>query len=75
MPLGGLQHFTIEPQDLERSKNFYVNVLGLEVGDRPRNRRLRDAKPHGRLAHAAGLDDGHENSQVPQLHSALDSVA
>ena len=35
MPLGGLQHFTIEPQDLERSKNFYVNVLGLEVGDRP----------------------------------------
>jgi catechol 2,3-dioxygenase-like lactoylglutathione lyase family enzyme len=35
MPLGGLQHFTIEPQDLERSKNFYVDVLGLEVGDRP----------------------------------------
>jgi catechol 2,3-dioxygenase-like lactoylglutathione lyase family enzyme len=35
MPLGGLQHFTIEPQDLERSKNFYVNMLGLEVGDRP----------------------------------------
>jgi catechol 2,3-dioxygenase-like lactoylglutathione lyase family enzyme len=35
MPLGGLQHFTIEPQDLERSKNFYVNVLGLEIGDRP----------------------------------------
>lgn len=35
MPLGGLQHFTIEPRDLERSKNFYVNVLGLEVGDRP----------------------------------------
>jgi catechol 2,3-dioxygenase-like lactoylglutathione lyase family enzyme len=34
MPLGGLQHFTIEPQDLERSKNFYVDVLGLEIGDR-----------------------------------------
>ena len=35
MPLGTLQHFTIEPQDLERSKNFYVDVLGLAVGDRP----------------------------------------
>src|ERR1700732_2987468 len=35
MPLGGLQHYTIEPQDLERTKNFYVEVLGLEIGDRP----------------------------------------
>jgi hypothetical protein len=35
MPLGGLQHFTIEPQDLEKTKNFYVDVLGLEIGDRP----------------------------------------
>ena len=35
MPLGRLQHFTIEPQDLERSKDFYVDVLGLEVGERP----------------------------------------
>ncbi|WP_035723353.1 VOC family protein, partial [Bradyrhizobium sp. ARR65] len=35
MPLGRLQHFTIEPQDLERSKDFYVDVLGLEIGDRP----------------------------------------
>ncbi len=35
MPLGTLQHFTVEPQDLERSKDFYVDVLGLEVGNRP----------------------------------------
>ena len=35
MPLGGLQHYTIEPQNLERTKNFYVDVLGLEIGDRP----------------------------------------
>jgi catechol 2,3-dioxygenase-like lactoylglutathione lyase family enzyme len=35
MPLGTLQHFTVEPQDLERSRDFYVDVLGLEVGDRP----------------------------------------
>ena len=31
MPLGALQHFTIEPSDLERTKSFYVDVLGLEV--------------------------------------------
>src|SRR5690349_20699362 len=35
MPLGGLQHFTIEPQDLEKTKEFYVDVLGLENGNRP----------------------------------------
>ena len=35
MPLGTLQHFTIEPSDLERTKSFYCDVLGLEVGDRP----------------------------------------
>jgi catechol 2,3-dioxygenase-like lactoylglutathione lyase family enzyme len=35
MPLGGLQHFTIEPSDLERTKEFYCDVLGLENGDRP----------------------------------------
>lgn len=35
MPLGALQHYTIEPSDLERTKNFYCDVLGLENGDRP----------------------------------------
>ena len=35
MPLGGLQHYTIEPQDLEKTKDFYCDVLGLENGDRP----------------------------------------
>jgi len=35
MPLGRLQHYTIEPQDLERTKNFYCDVLGLEDGERP----------------------------------------
>jgi len=35
MPLGTLQHFTIEPSDLERTKTFYCDVLGLDVGDRP----------------------------------------
>ncbi|MGY4405750.1 VOC family protein [Bradyrhizobium sp. USDA 3315] len=35
MPLGGLQHYTIEPQDLEKTKAFYCDVLGLENGERP----------------------------------------
>lgn len=35
MPVDTLQHFTVEPSDLERSKQFYCSVLGLEVGFRP----------------------------------------
>lgn len=35
MPLGILQHYTIEPSDLEATKSFYCDVLGLENGDRP----------------------------------------
>ena len=32
MPLGGLQHYTVEPHDLEKTKDFYVDVLGLDNG-------------------------------------------
>ena len=35
MGLGVLQHYTIESSDLERTKDFYCDVLGLENGDRP----------------------------------------
>jgi catechol 2,3-dioxygenase-like lactoylglutathione lyase family enzyme len=35
MPLNGLNHYTIRPADLERTKDFYVDVLGLEIGYRP----------------------------------------
>ena len=35
MPLGVLQHFTLEPSNLEATKDFYCEVLGLENGDRP----------------------------------------
>lgn len=35
MPLGALQHYTIEPSNLERTKKFYCDVLGLKNGDRP----------------------------------------
>lgn len=35
MPLHALNHFTICPADLERTKNFYADVLGLDVGYRP----------------------------------------
>ena len=35
MPLGVLQHFTLEPSNLEATKDFYCDVLGLENGDRP----------------------------------------
>lgn len=35
MPLEGLNHYTIRPVDLERTKTFYEDVLGLQVGYRP----------------------------------------
>jgi catechol 2,3-dioxygenase-like lactoylglutathione lyase family enzyme len=35
MALEALNHYTIRPVDLERTKNFYVDVLGLPIGDRP----------------------------------------
>lgn len=35
MPLEGLNHYTIRPVDLERTRDFYVDVLGLGLGYRP----------------------------------------
>jgi len=35
MPIGVLQHYTIEPSNLEKTKKFYCEVLGLKNGDRP----------------------------------------
>lgn len=35
MPLHALNHFTICPVDLEATKKFYADILGLEVGYRP----------------------------------------
>jgi catechol 2,3-dioxygenase-like lactoylglutathione lyase family enzyme len=35
MPLRGLHHYTLRPVDLEATKDFYVDLLGLEVGHRP----------------------------------------
>ncbi len=35
MGLNALNHFTICPVDLETTKEFYVGILGLEVGERP----------------------------------------
>ena len=35
MPLTELNHYFVRANDLERSKNFYVDVLGFEVMPRP----------------------------------------
>ncbi|WP_135468120.1 VOC family protein [Crenalkalicoccus roseus] len=35
MGLHALNHYTIRTADLERTRDFYVTVLGLEVGHRP----------------------------------------
>jgi catechol 2,3-dioxygenase-like lactoylglutathione lyase family enzyme len=35
MPVHSINHFLIRAADIERSKNFYVDVLGFEVAPRP----------------------------------------
>lgn len=35
MTIAGMNHFTVLSSDLERSKVFYINVLGLTDGYRP----------------------------------------
>jgi catechol 2,3-dioxygenase-like lactoylglutathione lyase family enzyme len=35
MPIDGFQHVNIRSADVERTRDFYVRVLGLRVGDRP----------------------------------------
>ena len=35
MPAMSLNHYTIMARDLEATKNFYTDVVGLSVGDRP----------------------------------------
>lgn len=35
MPVASLQHVNIHCQDVDRTRDFYVRILGLRVGDRP----------------------------------------
>ena len=35
MPAQSLNHYTIRVRDLEATKDFYCNIVGLTVGDRP----------------------------------------
>ena len=35
MPVDALQHINIRARDVDRTRDFYVRVLGLRVGDRP----------------------------------------
>ena len=35
VPLTSLDHYLIFAEDLEATKDFYVNILGMQVGERP----------------------------------------
>ena len=35
MPAQSLNHYTIKVRDLERTKDFYEDIVGLKAGDRP----------------------------------------
>ncbi|MBI3707081.1 MAG: VOC family protein [Proteobacteria bacterium] len=36
MPLSRLDHFLLQPADIEATKDWYVNVLGFELGPHPK---------------------------------------
>ena len=35
MPAEALNHYTIQARDMEKTKDFYEQIVGLKVGDRP----------------------------------------
>jgi catechol 2,3-dioxygenase-like lactoylglutathione lyase family enzyme len=35
VPATSLNHYTIRPRDMEATKDFYADVIGLKIGDRP----------------------------------------
>ncbi|MSP01013.1 MAG: hypothetical protein EXR07_08200 [Acetobacteraceae bacterium] len=35
MPAESLNHYTIQARDLEKTKDFYCDIVGLKTGDRP----------------------------------------
>ena len=35
MPAESLNHYTIQARDVEKTKEFYENIVGLKVGERP----------------------------------------
>ena len=39
MPVTGLDHYLIRVRDLDRSKDFYVGVLGIEIMPRVKTTR------------------------------------
>lgn len=79
MPLQGLNHYTIRPADLERTRAFYEDVLGLRVGDRPPLSfpgywlYVGDTP----TVHLIGprSDDGHPQAREPGPTGLLDHIA
>jgi len=51
MPVEMLEHYTIRCASLERTRDFYRDVIGLSVGERPRRMLLRPSRARGPFAH------------------------
>jgi catechol 2,3-dioxygenase-like lactoylglutathione lyase family enzyme len=77
MGLNALNHFTVRTADLERTKTFYEELLGLEIGHRP---------PLGfpgywlycggiPTVHLIGLRDGEAAARQPGPTGLFDHIA
>ncbi|MDE2185087.1 MAG: VOC family protein [Alphaproteobacteria bacterium] len=83
MAVDQLEHFTVRCADLERTRDFYAEVLGLRVGPRPPFDfqgywLYLDDQPVVHLVLEAERDDGHEPRAAgsePLETGALDHIA
>jgi catechol 2,3-dioxygenase-like lactoylglutathione lyase family enzyme len=78
MGLGGLQHYTIEPADLERTKDFYCDVLGkTATGRRGIPRSINPIRPPPRrllTLHEVGMQHWQPKHEVPDKAAGQPSV-
>jgi len=60
MTIAGLDHFNIRARDMDAMRDFFVNVIGLTVGDRPNfpfpGYWLYGAEGSGAIVHLVGGD-------------------
>ncbi len=77
MGLNALNHFTIRTADLERTKDFYSQVLGMPVGDRPPlgfpGYWLYSGG--GPTVHLIGMRDGETAARAPGPTGLFDHIA
>ena len=67
MPAESLNHYTIQARDMEKTKDFYRDIVGLTVGDRPPLSRENPAGPLGAPSGNPAEDPRGQKRSQPRL--------